>query len=129
MTLFEKIIAREIPAEIVFEDDSHIAFLDIKPIKPGHLLVVPKKVIGDILEMEDQDYIELMRVAKKIAIKLKQATEAKRIGFLIEGFAIDHVHVHLVPINSGQELEPNQAVAASAEELAAIANVIRKTLI
>lgn len=129
MTLFEKIITREIPAEIVFENDAHIAFLDIKPIKPGHLLVVPKKVIGDILDMEDQDYIELMRVAKNIAIKLKLATKAKRIGFLIEGFAIEHVHVHLVPINSGQELEPNQAIAATAEELAEMANIIRKTLI
>ncbi len=128
MTLFEKIIAREIPAEIVFENDTHIAFLDIKPIKPGHLLVVPKKVVGDVLDMEDEDYIELMRVARKIAIKLKQATQAKRIGFLIEGFAIDHVHIHLVPINSGQELEPNQAVDATPEELAEMANIIRKTL-
>lgn len=121
MTIFEKIIAREIPAHIIWEDDRHLAFLDIKPINPGHTLVIPKKATANILDMNDEDYIALWLAAKQVAKKLQQATDAKRIGFIVEGFEIEHVHIHLVPINQPHELNPTLAHEASAKELKSMA--------
>lgn len=128
MTIFEKIINREIPAHIIWEDDHHIAFLDIKPINPGHLLVVPKKPIADILDMDESSYTTLWLAAKKLAASLRQACGSKRIGYIVEGFGVDHVHIHLIPINGPHELEPSKAQDASNEELETIANEIRKVV-
>lgn len=126
MTIFEKIIAREIPAHIIWEDENYIAFLDIKPVKPGHVLLVPKKPVANILDMEEKDYSALWLTAKKLAIPLRQATTAKRIGFVVEGFGVDHVHIHLIPINGPHELDSINARDASPEELSAMAEGVRK---
>ncbi len=126
MTIFEKIINREIPAHIIWEDEHHLAFLDIKPITNGHTLVIPKKVFNNILEMNEENYLALFLAAKKVALLLKKATSAQRIGFLVEGFAIDHVHVHLIPLNNPQELDPSRAHEVSEAELQKIAEVIKQ---
>lgn len=126
MTTFEKIIAREIPAQIIWEDDHHIAFLDIKPINPGHVLLVPKKPIADILDMDEYSYSALWLAAKKIAVLLREVCNSKRIGYIVEGFGVDHAHIHLVPINGPHELEPSKAQDVPSKELETIANKIKK---
>lgn len=128
MTIFEKIIAREIPAHIVWEDDYHIAFLDIKPIQAGHVLLVPKKPVENILDMNEEEYGALWLQAKKLALPLQQATGAARIGFVVEGFGVDHVHIHLVPINNPHELDSRNAKDASPEELEEIAEKIKNEI-
>ncbi len=128
MTIFEKIIAREIPAYIVWEDEKHIAFLDIKPINPGHLLIVPKKVVGDILDMNNQEYTDLFLQAKDLAISLRKATNAKRIGYVVEGFGVEHVHIHLIPINAIYELDHRRAYNTSKEELEEMAENIKNAI-
>ncbi len=128
MTIFEKIIAREIPAYIVWEDEKYIAFLDIKPVNPGHLLVVPKKVVGDILDMDDQEYADLFLKAKNLALSLRKATNAKRIGYIVEGFGVEHVHIHLVPINAINELDHSHAYNASKEELESMSENIKNAI-
>lgn len=127
MTIFEKIIAREIPAHIVWEDEKHIAFLDIKPVNPGHVLLVPKKAVGDFLDMSDQEYLNLFLAAKKFAKRLREATAAKRIGIIVEGFGVDHVHIHLVPINAAYELDHTRAYDASETELKEMSEKIKNT--
>lgn len=128
MTIFEKIIAREIPAQIVWEDERHIAFLDIKPVNPGHLLVVPKQPVAGFLDMTDEAYTQLFLVVKQLSKPLQVATGAVRIGLQVEGFEVDHVHVHLIPLHHPHELDPRRATEASAEELAAMAETIKQSL-
>ena len=120
--LFLKIISREIPAHIIWESETHIAFLDIKPIKPGHTLVVPKKKKDYMFDMPDQDYIDLLVAAKEVAIILKEKLGCKRVAMAVEGFAIPHVHIHLVPVNFGNELNPELAQDISQEELIEMKN-------
>lgn len=129
MTIFEKIISREIPAHIIWENDNYLAFLDIKPIQAGHTLVIPKKPINDLLAMTDEDYTHLWLTAKKLAIPLKKAMSAKKIGFIVEGFGVDHVHIHLVPINNAGELNPDKAQTANQAELTATAEKIKSTIL
>lgn len=128
MKIFEKIIAREIPAYIIWEDEKHIAFLDIKPINPGHLLIVPKKVVGDVLDMNNQEYTDLFLKAKNLAVSLRKATNAKRIGYVVEGFGVEHVHIHLIPINAIYELDHRRAYNASKEELEEMAENIKNAI-
>ncbi|MCX6792725.1 MAG: HIT family protein [Candidatus Falkowbacteria bacterium] len=127
-SIFTKIINREVPAHIVWENETHIAFLNIKPINPGHLLVVPKKETGYIFDMSDEDYKEVLMIAKWLAKPLQIATNAKRIGLSVEGFGVDHVHVHLIPINEMNEMDPNREKGASEEELAEMAEKIIKEI-
>jgi histidine triad (HIT) family protein len=128
MTIFEKIIAREIPAYIVWEDKKYIAFLDIKPVNPGHTLLVPKKPIDNFLDMDDSEYTELFLAAKKFAAYLQKATSAKRIGIVVEGFGVPHVHIHLIPINAINELDHSRAHNASQIELEEMSQKIKNSL-
>lgn len=98
-TLFTKIINREIPAAIVYEDDSYIAFMDAFPQMEGHMLVCPKEEIAHIFDLSDETYAGLFRIVKKLAPALEEATGALRIGLEVEGFAVPHVHVHMLPLH------------------------------
>ncbi len=124
MTIFERIIKREIPSYIIYEDDFHIAILDINPIKPGHTLVIPKRPVEDVLDMEEESYIKLMLIAKKIAQNMKNKLNTKKIGFAIEGFGVPHVHVHLVPVNEGNDLNPTNAKSSNHEDLENMKNLL-----
>ncbi len=128
-SIFSKIINREIPGYIVWENERFCAFLDIRPVNPGHLLIVPKNEIGYVFEMDDAEYTELFLVAKQLSKPLQQATDAKRIGIVIEGFSIDHVHLHLVPINNEGELDPHRAKDAVAADLEALAEKIKSAIL
>lgn len=99
-SIFTQIINGEIPAHRVYEDRDIIAFLDIHPIRAGHTLVVPKKQVGSFVDMDDDDFKQLMATAQKIAKHIQGVIGSKRIVLNIDGSDTpDHVHVHLVPIN------------------------------
>lgn len=98
-TIFTKIINGEIPAYKIEEDNNYLAFLDINPLAPGHVLVVPKREEDYIFDLEDEELSGLIVFAKKVAAALKQAVPCKRIGVTVIGLEVPHTHIHLIPIN------------------------------
>lgn len=122
--LFLKIINRQIPAQIIWENDDFIAFLDISPIQPGHTLVVPKIQTDYLFDLTDSDYSKLFLAAKDVAKILKTKLDCKRIGVLVEGFAVPHCHIHLIPINFEIDLKTERKTLSS-EELARIAQKLK----
>ncbi len=105
MSIFTKIINKEIPAKIVWESETHLAFLDIKPIQDGHTLVIPKKEVDYIFDMDESDYVDLMLASKEVAKLLKSKLGCARVCVIVEGYAIPHTHVHLIPTNSEDDLK------------------------
>ncbi|HBH25686.1 MAG TPA: HIT family protein [Cytophagales bacterium] len=103
-SIFTKIINRDIPAHIVAEDDQHIAFLDINPLVEGHLLVVPKAEVDYLFDLEDQAYTKLQLFAKRVAVAQKKAIPCIRIGTAVVGLEVPHTHIHLVPLNSMDDI-------------------------
>jgi histidine triad (HIT) family protein len=103
-SIFTKIINREIPAFIVAEDDHYIAFLDIMPLVRGHLLVVPKKEVDYIFDLEDHLLTGLLLFAKKVAKAQKKVIPCERIGLTVIGLEVPHVHIHLIPLNSMDDI-------------------------
>lgn len=99
-TIFTKIINGEIPAYKIEEDDNYLAFLDINPLTPGHVLVVPKREEDYIFDLEDEELSGLIVFAKKVAVALKLAVPCKRIGVTVIGLEVPHTHIHLIPINN-----------------------------
>lgn len=99
-TIFTKIINGDIPAYKIEEDDNYLAFLDINPLAPGHVLVVPKREEDYIFNLEDEELSGLIVFAKKVAAALKQAVPCKRIGVTVIGLEVPHTHIHLIPINN-----------------------------
>ncbi|MDB4107658.1 HIT family protein [Bacteroidia bacterium] len=100
MTIFEKIIAGDIPSYKIAENDIFIAFLDVFPLKEGHTLVVPKKPVDYIFDLEDDLFTELHLFSKKIATAIAIAVPCVRIGTAVIGLEVPHTHIHLVPINN-----------------------------
>ena len=99
--------------------------MDIKPIKPGHVLVIPKKHSEYAFDLNDGEYTELLLKAKELAILLKEKLGPKKIGMAIEGFEVTHVHIHLIPIDGPREMDPNKAKESNNKELAKIAEKIK----
>jgi histidine triad (HIT) family protein len=104
-SIFTKIINGEVPAHKVYEDDKVLAFLDIHPLTDGHLLLIPKDQIDYLFDLPEADYEYLWKMAKELAHALKKAMKTLRVGVIVEGFAVPHTHIHLVPINNDQELK------------------------
>jgi len=104
-TIFTKIINREIPAYIVAEDDHNIAFLDIMPLVKGHILVVPKQEVDYIFDLDDEKYSNLLLFAKKVGKALESVISCTRIGVAVIGLEVPHVHVHLVPLRSMDDID------------------------
>ena len=126
--IFCKILNGSAPAHKVWENESFLAFLDINPVNPGHTMIIPKHHIDYVFDLAEPHYSELFRIAKELSEPLKRATQANRIGVVIEGFGVSHLHVHLVPINGVNELNPTRARRATAAELAVVAIDIRNEL-
>jgi histidine triad (HIT) family protein len=101
----------------VWENEDFFAFLDIAPINPGHILLIPKIHAEDVFVLPGDLFGEIFQVVKKLAEPLRQATSAKRIGMAIEGLGVPHAHIHLVPIHKGNDLNPERAKRASEAEL------------
>lgn len=108
-TIFTKIINGEIPCFKIMENNKFLAFLDIRPIAKGHTLVIPKIEIDYIFDMEDQLLSELIIFSKKVAIKIKKAIPCLKVGVMIVGLEIPHVHIHLAPISEISELSFSNA--------------------
>lgn len=100
-SLFTRIINGEIPTNKIYEDDRVIAFLSIQPFSEGHTLVVPKKQVDQLWDLDLDDYDYLLNVTRKIAVHLREVMNAVRIGVVVKGFEVPHAHIHLVPIKSG----------------------------
>lgn len=128
MTLFTRIINGEIPSYKVAEDEHYYAFLDINPLKKGHTLVVPKLKEPEadyIFNLEDDTLAGLMVFAKEVAKGIQAATDCKRVGVAVLGMEVNHVHVHLIPLDKETDmLFSNPKLKLPAAEMAEIANSI-----
>jgi histidine triad (HIT) family protein len=128
-SIFTKIINREIPGHIVAEDDRYIAILDISPLVMGHVLVIPKKEVDYIFDLEDELFSGLTLFAKRVAKAIKVTIPCKRVGVAVIGLEVPHVHVHLVPMNSMGDINfTRPKLSPSKEELAAVAEKIKVAL-
>lgn len=128
-TIFTKILAGEIPAHKILENDKYLAFLDIRPVNPGHTLVIPKQEIDYIFDIEDELLKGLIVFAKRVAKGVRKAVPCKKVGVMVAGLEVPHAHVHLIPIiESLTELNFARAKSMPQEELAGIAEKIRKNL-
>lgn len=125
-TLFTKIINGEIPCHKILENDRYLAFLDIRPINPGHALVIPKKEVDYIFSVDDDLLGGAFIFAKKVAGMIEKVVDCKRIGIMVAGLEVPHAHIHLVPINSVGDLNFAKAKAATPEELSAMAQKISR---
>ena len=128
-SIFTRIINREIPGYIIAEDDRYIAFLDISPLVLGHTLVIPKQEVDYIFNLEDDSLAGLMVFAKKVAKAVEKAVPCRRIGVSVIGLEVPHTHVHIVPMNSADDVNFTRAkLSPSKEALAEVAEKIRKHL-
>ena len=127
-SLFTRIINGEIPCHKICEDENYLAFLDIRPINPGHTLVIPKKEIDYFFDIDDDSLGGMMAFAKKVAHAIEKETECKRIGVMVAGLEVPHAHIHLIPIVEISDLNFDHAKPAENEDLAQIAEKIRKHL-
>ena len=115
--IFCKIISGDIPSYKIYEDEHFFAFLDISPLKLGHTLLVPKEHFEYLFEMPDELYTALWLKAKGLAPAIQQAANSQRVGVVVEGFAVPHVHIHLVPIDMANELDSHNQKPAEKEDL------------
>ena len=119
-SIFTKIIKNEIAANKVYEDDKNLAFLTIQPVQPGHTLVVPKRQVDHLWDLPDADYQSLMAATKIVANRLRKVLSKQRVGVKVEGFEVNHAHIHLIPMDSVAEYTAPPREARD-EELAAMA--------
>lgn len=120
--VFCKIIKDEIPTYKVWENNNFLAFLDVNPINPGHILLIPKKHFEEVFDFDNYLYNEVFQIIKKISKPLRNITNAKKIGVAIEGLGVSHAHIHIVPIYNGNELNPERAKKATGNELKEMQN-------
>jgi histidine triad (HIT) family protein len=127
-TIFSKIVNGEIPSYKVAEDDRYYAFLDINPLSKGHTLVIPKKETDYLFDLDDDTYNGLFVFTKKVAAAIEKSVDCIRLGMIVYGLDVPHVHVHLVPLKGkGNELNfSNPKVKLSPDEFQDIAARINK---
>ena len=123
-TIFSKIAAGEIPSYRIASDDRHYAFLDINPVSPGHVLVIPRIEDDYIFNLSDEDYQALTLFAKRVAKAIEAAIPCKRVGVAVIGLEVPHTHIHHVPISTEADMKINKKVSLDASEMEAIAKAI-----
>jgi len=128
-SIFSRIVQGQIPCHKILENEEFLAFLDVKPINPGHTLVIPKKEVDYIFDLEDNLLGKLMIFSKKVAIMIKKEISCERIGIMVAGLEVPHTHVHLVPMNALGDLNFARAKPASNDELAKQAEKIRRNTV
>jgi len=104
-SIFTKIVQGEIPAHKLAEDDRFLAFLDINPLAKGHTLVIPKKEVDNLFDLDDDTYRDLWLFAKKVAVALDKTMSCERVGVAVVGLEVPHAHIHLVPINGIYDID------------------------
>ena len=127
-SLFSKIVSGEIPCHKIAENEEFLAFLDVFPCAIGHTLVIPKAEIDYIFDMEDAAYLRLMAFAKQIAPAIKKAIPCKRIGIAVIGLEVPHAHIHLIPLNSMEDMDFGKKIKISQEVLEQTAQKIKTEL-
>ncbi|SDT65901.1 histidine triad (HIT) family protein [Mucilaginibacter mallensis] len=128
-TIFSKIISGEIPAYTVAESVEFLAFLDINPLAEGHVLVIPKKEVDYIFDLDDETYTGLQLFAKIVATGIKAAIPCKKVGVAVIGLEVPHAHIHLIPMNRVDDLNFSRPkMKFSPEELQATSEKIREAL-
>ncbi|GAB5410757.1 MAG: HIT family protein [Balneolaceae bacterium] len=128
-SIFTKIINGEIPCYKIAEDELHFAFLDINPISEGHTLVVPKKEVDYIFELDDEVLAVLNVFAKKVALAIDDALGTIRTGVIVEGLEVPHAHIHLIPIYfEGQPVSLGRKTEVSKERMEELAKLISKAV-
>jgi histidine triad (HIT) family protein len=129
MTIFSRIVAREIPAYIVAESIDFLAFLDINPLAEGHVLVIPKKEVDYLFDLDDETYTGLNIFAKIVATGLRKAIPCERIGVTVIGLEVPHAHIHLIPINHIGDMNFSRPkLKFTPEQFEATSNKIRQAL-
>lgn len=125
-TIFSRIVAGEIPCHKIAEDDEFFAFLDINPVAVGHTLVIPKKEVDYIFDIDDPMLGRMMVFAKRVAAAQKEAIDCKRVGLAVMGLEVPHAHIHLIPIKKESDMNFfTKKLDMTQEELAAVAEKIR----
>ena len=128
-TIFTRIVNGEIPCHKLIEDDRYFAFLDLRPINPGHTLVIPEKEIDYFFDLDGAAISGIMIFSKKVAEALKKAVPCKKIGVMIAGLEVPHAHIHLIPIiESVHDLAFAKAKSSTQEDLTLMAKKIQKYL-
>lgn len=128
-SIFTRMIQGEIPCHKVAETEDCIAFLDINPIAKGHTLVVPKKEVDRLFDLDDETYVRLQLFAKDVSIAIEQVVPCKRIGVAVIGLEVPHAHIHLIPINRMKDMDfANARVSMSEGVLAELAQNIGSAL-
>jgi histidine triad (HIT) family protein len=128
-SIFTKIVNGEIPAWKVAEDENFFAFLDIFPVAKGHTLVIPKKEVDYLFDLDDETYAGLQLFAKKVALGIQKAIPCKKVGIMVLGLEVPHAHIHLVPMQSEADLlNFSKKLSFSKEEMAEITAAIAKEI-
>ena len=128
-SIFTRIIQREIPAHIVAEDENFLAFLDIMPLMRGHTLVIPKKEIDYIFDLDDKALSGLHLFAKKVASSVQKAMKCKRVAVVVLGLEVPHAHIHLIPMNQMSDANfSNPKLKLAPTEFQDIAKQIRDAI-
>ncbi|MHC4818833.1 MAG: HIT family protein [Planctomycetota bacterium] len=120
-SIFSRIVAGEIPCHRVWEDDGHLAFLDISPVQPGHTLVIPKREVDYIFDLSEAEHAALWTAARTVARRLKAGLGCARVCTAVLGYEVPHAHVHLIPTNSLADFPWPGGAAAPNDDLAALA--------
>ena len=126
MSIFSKIAAGEIPSYKCAENEKFYAFLDINPLVKGHTLVIPRREVDYIFDMDDEEIGEFMQFAKKVAVALKKAFPCEKVGMEVIGLEVRHAHIHLIPMQSEKDMNmANPKLKLTDEEFQEIAEKIR----
>lgn len=128
-SIFSRIAAGEIPCYKIAENAHFLAFLDISPLKKGHTLVIPKKEVDELFDLDDATYTGLMSFAKDVATAIKKAIPCNRVGVCVIGLEVPHAHIHLIPIHSENDMNfRNEKLVLTKDEFEAVAATIRTAL-
>lgn len=127
-SIFTEIIQGEIPSHRVAENAHFLAFLDIRPIRPGHTLVVPKQEVDQFFDLDEDILSAMLPFAKPIAQAIRQVTGVERVGMAVAGFDVPHAHLHLIPANSMMDMDFRRQAPVSHDELADMARRLREAL-
>jgi histidine triad (HIT) family protein len=126
MTIFERIVSGEIPCHKVWESEKFLAFLDIRPVAPGHTLLIPKKKVDPLWSLSQGEFLELLAAAKDLAEILKKKFPCERVCMAVVGFEVPHAHIHLIPAKSIFDFPWPGGQPAAPEELSKVAKLIRE---
>ena len=128
-SIFSKIVSNEIPSYKVYENENFLAFLDINPLKKGHTLVIPKIEVDYIFDLELKEYQELWNFAKLVANGMKRVIKCERISIVVMGLEVPHAHIHLIPLDSMQDIDFSQPkLNLSSDQMNKIASLINSAI-